>query len=443
LVQKSGADWGRTHLALAQASDHNHNSSLAIDQFATIVSPETMLRRLRKLVPNKTDREILTWFGGGVVVVVSGIWALIAYVFPHDDKRLAAPTVAIVNPSGPVIAPARDANFNGPVTFGLDEKKNGEQIAAAQKPLEDRLERILAITAREKGVEIAPLRAILLKLGEAGVRDDDIAKRLDEKADELIKLREETAKLRQGPPELASFAQQAQTLIDKGEFDGARAVLAAGRAAARNVREQSSRYEAKFLAQEAKVDHLQLAYRSAATKYAEAARLVTGFDQPQVWEFLLAQAGELRSQGDEFGDNQALIESVSVYRSGVLLAPRSQQPLDWAMTQMNLGIALWTLGGRESGTARLEEAVAAYRAALEEMTRARVPLDWAVSTGNQGVALKVIAERRGDLAMAEQALAQITAAFETCRDAHHAPNAAYYEAQLPASRALVGRLRKG
>jgi hypothetical protein len=45
--------------------------------------------------------------------------------------------------------------------------------------------------------------------------------------------------------------------------------------------------------------------------------------------------------------------------------------------------------------------------------------------------------------MAEQALAQITAAFETFRDAHHAPNAAFYEAQLPAARALVERLRKG
>jgi hypothetical protein len=77
------------------------------------------------------------------------------------------------------------------------------------------------------------------------------------------------------------------------------------------------------------------------------------------------------------------------------------------------------------------------------MARARVPLDWATSTGNQGVALRVLAERRGDLAMAEQALAQITAAFETCREAHHAPKAAYYEAQVPASQALVERLRKG
>ena len=56
---------------------------------------------------------------------------------------------------------------------------------------------------------------------------------------------------------------------------------------------------------------------------------------------------------------------------------RERVPLDWAMTQNNLGNALATLGERESGTARLEEAVAAYRAALEERTRERVPLDWA------------------------------------------------------------------
>jgi hypothetical protein len=53
----------------------------------------------------------------------------------------------------------------------------------------------------------------------------------------------------------------------------------------------------------------------------------------------------------------------------------------------------------------------------------------------------VIAERSGNLRISEQALVQITAAFETYRG-HHAPNAAYYEAQLPAARALVERLRK-
>ena len=42
----------------------------------------------------------------------------------------------------------------------------------------------------------------------------------------------------------------------------------------------------------------------------------------------------------------------------------------------DLGLALWVLGERESGTARLEEAVAAFRAALQERARELVPLDW-------------------------------------------------------------------
>ena len=66
---------------------------------------------------------------------------------------------------------------------------------------------------------------------------------------------------------------------------------------------------------------------------------------------------------------------------------RERVPLDWARTQINLGIALGRLGERESGTARLEEAVAAYRAALEEKTRERVPLDWATTQNNLGLAL--------------------------------------------------------
>ena len=48
---------------------------------------------------------------------------------------------------------------------------------------------------------------------------------------------------------------------------------------------------------------------------------------------------------------------------------RERVPLDWAATQINLGLALQTLGERESGTVRLEAAVAVYRAALEEWTR--------------------------------------------------------------------------
>ena len=55
------------------------------------------------------------------------------------------------------------------------------------------------------------------------------------------------------------------------------------------------------------------------------------------------------------------------------------------MTQNNLGLALWRLGEQESGTVRFEEAVVAYREALKEWTREHVPLDWAMTQNNLGV----------------------------------------------------------
>ena len=57
-----------------------------------------------------------------------------------------------------------------------------------------------------------------------------------------------------------------------------------------------------------------------------------------------------------------------MYRAALEERTRERVPLQWATTQNNLGNALSTLGGRESGTERLEQAVVAYRVALKEFT---------------------------------------------------------------------------
>src|SRR5258708_7332987 len=337
----------------------------------------------------------------GVSLAVAILLAVIAAAAIWASKPAGHATV--VNPSGPVVAAGRD--ITGPVNIGLDEKQVAQRVAEAQRPLAGQLEELAKQVARDKGIEVAPLRAILVKMGEAGFRDEDIPQRLNEKADELIKLREEIAGLRRGPAELASFAEQAETLINKGDLDGARIVLAAGRTAARSLREQSSRYEGDCLAQEAKVDHLQLAYREAATKYVEAASLIAALDRRKQWEFVLAQANEWRSQGDEFGDNAALAEAINVYHESLSLAPRAERPLDWATAENKLGSARERLGERERGTARLTEAVAAFRDALKEGTRERVPLDWAQTQNNLGNALQSLGVRESGTARLEEAVA--------------------------------------
>jgi tetratricopeptide (TPR) repeat protein len=187
-----------------------------------------MLRPLWNFVGNGKNRDIVSWLGGGSVVMVAGIWAAFTHFFPHVDKNAGGSTPIVITQSGSGIASGRDTVVNAQVAIGLDEKQVGRRVAEAQQPLTDQLEKLAAQVAREKGVGIAPLRAILRKLGEAGVADEDVPRRLDDKADELIKLREEIAQLRSGAPtiEFASFAQLAQGLIDKGDLDATRAVLA-------------------------------------------------------------------------------------------------------------------------------------------------------------------------------------------------------------------------
>jgi hypothetical protein len=160
------------------------------------------------LVPSKANREILSWLGGGAVIVVGAAWTLITYL--HDNKKPSAPTAAVVNSSQSIIAPG--STFNGPVSV-FDEKKNREDIKAELKP-------VLEAIARDKGVPILSLRAILTKMGEQNVRDEDIPALLSENADELVRLRKTIAALKSAYPDLASAIQQIQASVDEGNFSG-------------------------------------------------------------------------------------------------------------------------------------------------------------------------------------------------------------------------------
>ena len=361
-----------------------------------------MRSRALAFLRDESNRVLLGWVGGGLAIAAGGFWAVYVHFYPAPEGK---PSNSIEVHNGSVIASGPNATFNAPLNINPDAKE-------VVGPINERLDKLAAQVARDKGVEVAPLRSILVKLGEAGVKDEDIPKRLDAKADELIKLRSEVEQFQHGPPALAAIAQEAQTLIDKGDLDGARQALVRGREAARAQRSDASRDEAKFLALDAHVDDLQLAYRPAAAKYAEAAGLVAPFDKEQQRRFLLDQAYELYKQGDEFGDNAALAEAINSFRRCLALAPRSERPLEWAATQNNLANALATLGERESGTARLEEAAAAYREALQEYTRARAPLDWAMTQMNLGIALSALGERESGTARLQEAVSAYREALQ-------------------------------
>jgi tetratricopeptide (TPR) repeat protein len=113
---------------------------------------------------------------------------------------------------------------------------------------------------------------------------------------------------------------------------------------ARALREEASRSEADLLAYEARIDHLQRAYRDAAAKYAKAAALVRPFDREGELRFIVQQAVELYEHGHECDSNSALQEAIALYRYALTLAPQAERPIDGAMAQHDLSIALQTLG---------------------------------------------------------------------------------------------------
>ena len=273
----------------------------------------------------------------------------------------------------------------------------------ASSCLRNRFAELADRVAREKGVPADFLPATLIKAGEAGVPDHAIFSRIEALANEVVELRARLARTKR--QELAVFRDRALELIDFGDFDRARSELSRGREAARSFREEARPGEAELLADEARIDHLQLSYRAAAKKYAEAASLVAPFDPEAAWELLMGQGGALVAHGQSFGDSGALTEAIAIYKRALVLRPRSITPLDWAATQNGLGNALRTLGERESGTENLVEAVAAYRAALEERTRDRAPRDWVLTQNNLAFALVALGERERSTERFEQGVA--------------------------------------
>jgi hypothetical protein len=155
-----------------------------------------MASRVLAFLRDESNRTLLGWIGGGFVVLASGLWAGYVHFYPSPEPK---PSQSIEVHNGNVIGSGPNATFNAPVNINPDAK---EVIA----PIDERLEKLsaqqkelAAQVARDKGVEAAPLRSVLVKLGEAGVHDEDIPKRLDAAADELIKLRAEVEQFQHGP----------------------------------------------------------------------------------------------------------------------------------------------------------------------------------------------------------------------------------------------------
>jgi tetratricopeptide (TPR) repeat protein len=122
-------------------------------------------------------------------------------------------------------------------------------------------------------------------------------------------------------------------------------------------------------------------------------------------DIALAYADGSLAYGELAGDNTALTKAVDAYREVLELRTRDEAPIDWAGTQVMLGVTLLMLGEREGGTERLEQATAAFSDGLQELTREKVPLKWAAAQLGFGFSLTALGEQEDGTARLEAAVA--------------------------------------
>jgi tetratricopeptide (TPR) repeat protein len=245
-------------------------------------------------------------------------------------------------------------------------------------------------------------------------------------ANDYKHLQAQAAALNPENPIARNLVSQAKTEIEAGHLEHAHELLhqatqaqIAAAQQARQLRAQAQLAEdsemlgaASSTATEGDVALTERHYTQAAELFGQAAGYVPAGHLADHLGYLDRQAYALERQGDERGDNDALNNSIQLYRQILEETTRERVPLDWAMTQHNLGNALKALGERQSGTAQLEAAIAAYRAVLEELTRERVPLDWAATQNNLGLVLERLGQRQSGTAQLEAAVAAYRAALE-------------------------------
>jgi tetratricopeptide (TPR) repeat protein len=215
-------------------------------------------------------------------------------------------------------------------------------------------------------------------------------------ADKLVEIAEQFKVLKASAssqpddnPKAAALKADAQKAIDAGELAKADALLADVETEQKRDFDRLALKVAETSARRGEIALTRLRYSEAANHFANAAAVFPpgGANEDKRIGYFRRERDALFQQGDEFGDNRALSSAIERNRRLIDLQPRDRVPLDWATSQNNLGLALRTLGERESGTERLDEAIVAFRDALKERTRERVPLQWAETQNGLGFAL--------------------------------------------------------
>jgi class 3 adenylate cyclase/tetratricopeptide (TPR) repeat protein len=377
-----------------------------------------------KNIARPVEAFVLHFDEAAATGVIAKAWRTVGRRIPAWRFRRLGAALAAVVPAAIVAAVVGFSNRHA----DLPQKQEAARAEARHAEEMDRLQALNATEkamaealARDKGVPIAALTQILARLGETTNSDDpsEVQHRLEQKAAEYVALRQQVLVLSGDDPQVKALRNEAEVALGKADFAVARAKLQQAadvdRVASLTLADQAktrSLAAAGSLEESARVAALTLHYRDAADDLGKSVQLAVQFDRHETWRLMTSQAAMLQLEGDEFGDNGALGDSIDLYQQALQFVPRERDAPDWATTQNSLGVSLRMLGERENETRHLMDAVAAFRAALEERPRDRAPRDWAQTHNDLGFALEMLGARDSGTAHLEEAVAAYRAALE-------------------------------
>jgi tetratricopeptide (TPR) repeat protein len=350
---------------------------------------------------------------------------LIAIALPTTAAHTADNATISAAPCG--VAAGRDAS-NNTVTcnFGLTPEQLKLLTEAAVRGATEPLTHQIVDISKTLGVTEDAAKTLLKIVGEdPNIPEDKLAEALSKVAADYQRLQAQVAALNPDNPTAKALVDEAKPEIDAGHFQRAHELLRQATQAqiaaaqeARKLKEQAQRAEdaqmlgaASSTAAEGGVAMTERRYLEAADLFRRAADYIPPGHTSEHGGYLTREAEALYQQGDELGDNDALRSCTQIYRHALSDYPRSQAPLEWAATKMELGSALSKLGERESGTAHLVEGVAAFREAVDEYKRNRLPLNQAMALWGLGTALLSFGERESGTAHLVEGVAAFRAAL--------------------------------
>jgi tetratricopeptide (TPR) repeat protein len=310
---------------------------------------------------------------------------------------------------------------NVAIKYGFTAEQVQDLVKAARAGDEDKIASLSSKLDVTQGAAVTMLRII----GQQDVPFEKLPQKLAEVAEQYKSAMERLAALDPQDPTTRDLVARADAAFKAGRLDEAdqfvgraeEAEVAAARQAEEVARQAQAAAEQRLLRAAAdrevrgNIAMTRLQYLDAAQHFEAAVGFVPAGHPDDKGRFLVAKAEALFLQGDERGDNVALVNSIATYRLALREYARDRVPVWWAMTENGLGNALITLGVRESGTSSLKEAVDTYRAALEIDTRDLAPLEWAMTKTNLGSALQRLGERESGTDRLERAVAAYRAAL--------------------------------